>query len=286
MLFYKKVTGRPFDYQGMFNISMVNLFLIFGGLFSIFNSSIQGFLLHYDELISKVPTIIELNGVLALVISMLIGDFCFYWSHRLCHNVRFFWNLGHIYHHRNRNLSQLTCAIEPTSVLLQAAGGLSLLLLPFLTKLFAVDIHEAAWALLVVLIIDIWIDPSHSPVLYWIEAKSRILKSLRWLFVTVCVHYTHHSRERHHNIHSGCNFGARLTIWDRIFGTYREPDDGLPETGLFSDTADYCINPARYIFQPYVRMFDELRKNKIVHWPMIVFGPTTYLPPNPSRVSQ
>lgn len=286
MIFYKRVVGRPFDYQGMFNISIVNLFLIFGGVFSILNADIQALLLHYDNLISKVPTVIELNGTVALILSILIGDFCFYWSHRLCHNVRFFWNLGHIYHHRNRNLSQLTCAIEPTSVLLQASGGLALLMLPIFAKLFTIDIYDAGLALFIFLIIDTWIDPSHSPVLYRIESKSRILKSFRWIFVTVSVHYTHHSREARHNIHSGCNFGSRLTIWDRIFGTYCEPEDRIPEAGLFSEKADYCINPVRYIFQPYVRMFDELRKNNILFWPMIVFGPTTYVPPNPSSVSQ
>ncbi|WP_250463482.1 sterol desaturase family protein [Microbulbifer litoralis] len=284
MIFYRRVSGRPFDYQGMFNISMVNLFLVFGGLFAFFNSDIQSLLEHYDELVQSVPTLIELNGVVALVVSMLIGDFCFYWSHRLCHNVRFFWNLGHIYHHRNRNLTQLTCAIEPTSVLLQAAGGLTLVVLPLLSKLFTSNIQNAGWALVVVMIVDVLVDPSHSPVLYRIESRSRILKSLRWFFVTVGVHYTHHSREEKHNIHSGCNFGARLTIWDRLFGTYREPDDELPEAGLFSDTADYCMNPVRYILQPFVRMSDELRRNNIIHWPMILFGPTTYQPPNQSPV--
>lgn len=284
MVFYRRIFGRPFDYQGMFNISMVNLFLVFGGLFAFLNSDIQGLLGHYDELIQKVPTVIELNGVAALLVSMLIGDFCFYWSHRLCHNVRFFWHLGHIYHHRNRNLTQLTCAIEPTSVLLQAAGGLTLVMLPLLSKLFTSNIHSAGWALVVFMIVDTLIDPSHSPALYRVESRSRILRSLRWVFVTVAVHYTHHSREDRHNIHSGCNFGARLTIWDRLFGTYQEPDNEIPEAGLFSDTADYCMNPVRYIFQPFVRMSDELRRNRVIHWPMILFGPTTYQPPNQSPV--
>lgn len=285
MLFYKRVTSRPFDWESMINISLVNAFLIFAGLFLLANDGLRQLLVHYDRLLANVPTLVDLNGAVALVAAALIGDFCFYWSHRLCHGNRFFWNLGHIHHHRNRSLTQLTCAIEPPLMLLQAAGGLSLLLLPLLSKLFTTDIHGAGIALVVLMLVDTWTDPSHSTVMYALESKSRVLKSLRSVFVTVGVHFTHHSREVEGRYGTGCNFGARLTLWDRVFGTYVEPGDTIPETGLFDPKADLCVNPLRYLLRPYLRMGLELRRNHLRHWPRILFGSVGYEPPNPVLMS-
>jgi sterol desaturase/sphingolipid hydroxylase (fatty acid hydroxylase superfamily) len=112
------------------------------------------------------------------------------------------------------------------------------------------------------LVFDALADPSHSVVIYRAEIASRTLRALRWVFVTPGVDFTHHSREKQHDVCGGCNFGARLTIWDRLFGTYIEPPPYIPDTGLFAEDADYCYNPLRFLFLPYVLMFRELRNNK------------------------
>ncbi|MCC7249708.1 MAG: sterol desaturase family protein [Lysobacter sp.] len=285
MATYRRIVGRPFDWESMINVSLVNAFFIFSGVFVLANDGLRSLLTHYDRLLAQVPTLIDLNGAVALIVAALIGDFCFYWSHRFFHGNRFFWNLGHIYHHRNRGLTQLTCAIEPPLLLLQAAGGLSLLLLPLLSKLFTTDIAGAGIALLVLMIADTWTDPSHSTFMYWLESKSRALKALRAVFVTVGVHFVHHSRDVHGPKGTGCNFGARLTVWDRLFGTYVEPQDAIPDSGLFDPHGDACVNPLRYLLLPYVRMGAELRRNKLRHWPEILFGPVGYEPPNPVVMS-
>lgn len=285
LLLYRRVTGRAFDWESMINVSLVNGFLMLSGVFVLANDGLRSLLAHYDRLLASVPTLVDLNGALALVVAALIGDFCFYWSHRLCHSNRFLWNLGHIHHHRNRNLTQLTCAIEPPLMLLQAAGGISLLMLPLLSKLFTTDIHSAGLALIVMMLADTWTDPSHSTAMYALESKSRLLKSLRRVLVTVGVHFVHHSREVEGRYGTGCNFGARLSIWDRLFGTYAEPGDAIPETGLFDPKADLCVNPLRYLLLPYARMGLELRGNALRDWPRILFGRVDYEPPNPVRMS-
>jgi sterol desaturase/sphingolipid hydroxylase (fatty acid hydroxylase superfamily) len=279
--FYKRITGRPFDWEAMINISVVNIVFLSTALFTFMNLSVQQLLQHYAALIDRVPTIVHLNGALALIVACFIADFCYYWSHRWSHGIRFFWNLGHINHHRSRNLSQLTQAVDPQSSLLDVAGGRAfvLLLLPLMTKLFALDVRESGWVFIVLIILDAWTNPSHSVVLYQIENRFRALRLFRTVLVTPAVHFTHHSREQIHNIVNGCNFGARLTVWDRLFGTYVEPPFYIPDTGLFSEEADYCRTPLRFIFQPYVRMFEELRHNKMRHWPAILFGSATYDPP-------
>jgi sterol desaturase/sphingolipid hydroxylase (fatty acid hydroxylase superfamily) len=58
---------------------------------------------------------------------------------------------------------------------------------------------------------------------HWMHSNLR-LKS-RWLeavFVTPRIHHIHHSKDpRHH----GRNFGGLFIVWDRMFGTFVDPDD-------------------------------------------------------------
>ncbi|WP_194724776.1 sterol desaturase family protein [Noviherbaspirillum malthae] len=217
---------------------------------------------------------------MALILACLLGDFCFYWSHRFCHKIRFFWYLGHINHHRNRELCQLTQAVDPQSLILDTAGGkvFVLLFLPLVTQLFSLDIRDSGWALIAVIVFDTWTDPSHSVVLYYLETRFAFLRHL-----TPAVHYTHHSREGRHNISDGCNFGARTTLWDRLFGTDIEPLQILPRTGLFSDTADYRRTPLRFLFRPWLQMLRELGTNRLRYWRAILFGHASYKPPVPLK---
>jgi hypothetical protein len=106
-----------------------------------------------------------------------------------------------------------------------------------------------------------------------------LVKVFRYVFVSNNIHYTHHSREDRHNIRNGCNFGARVTLWDRLFGTYCEPPQQRPKTGLYRNNRDYCGPPVRFILSPWVRMAKELHRNKWRYWPKILFGPTSYVPP-------
>ncbi|WP_163995663.1 sterol desaturase family protein [Pyxidicoccus caerfyrddinensis] len=283
VIFYKRITGRPFDWEAMINFSVVNVVFLLTATFTFMNPALERVLLRYEALVQQVPTLIQLNGTLALVLACFVGDFCFYWSHRWCHKIRLFWNLGHVNHHRSRNLSQLTQSVDPHALILDTAGGkvFVLLLLPLMTRLFALDIRGSGWALIGVMALDAWTDSSHSVTLYHAELRFRALRMVRWLLVTAGVHYTHHSREEQHNISDGCNFGARLTLWDRLFGTYVEPPQYIPDAGLFSDKSDYCRTPLRFLFHPYVRMYQELRQNSPRHWPAIIFGSTSYKPPVP-----
>jgi sterol desaturase/sphingolipid hydroxylase (fatty acid hydroxylase superfamily) len=49
---------------------------------------------------------------------------------------------------------------------------------------------------------------------------------LEWIFVTPRYHHIHHSKDP---AHQGANLGALFTIWDRLFGTYYNPDDAANE---------------------------------------------------------
>lgn len=286
IVFHKRATGKPFAWKGMVNTSMANIMMwLFGFLFIGVSPYFEQFMSFYMTLLHSVPKIVDINGPLAVILACLIGDFCFYWSHRLTHNMRLLWNLGHINHHRHENLTQLHFAAEPDVLALKASKGITLFMLPLMSALFTSDLVGVGWFLIAVLVIDIWIDPSHSPVLYKLEQKYKALRMMRLVFVTIAVHYTHHSSEPRHNKKTGCNFGARFTIWDRLFGTYTEPDEEVPQTGLFGKHADYCYNPIRFLLLPYVRFYRELRFNHVKHWPKILFGSVFYSPPVKANMS-
>ncbi|HEU4731777.1 MAG TPA: sterol desaturase family protein, partial [Kofleriaceae bacterium] len=49
---------------------------------------------------------------------------------------------------------------------------------------------------------------------------------LEWLLVTPRYHHIHHSTDA--ALHDG-NYGSLFTIWDRLFGTYIDPDTTQPK---------------------------------------------------------
>ena len=265
IVFYRKVTGQRFNWNEMINFTAINAIFLSLALLPL-TTPFEGLITAYDRLVQRVPSIVQLDGWVALLAACVVGEFCYYWSHRWSHNIRFFWNLGHINHHRSRHLTQMTHAVDPQFAILDVAGGKAfvLVLLPPLARLFTTDIQGSGWLLFAALCIDILVDPSHSTALYYLESRlylSRkmrpLVKAFRYLFVTTNIHFTHHSREKRHDICNGCNFGARLTLWDRVFGTYCEPPIRPPKTGLYGNP-DYCGNPLRFILSPWVRMAKEL----------------------------
>lgn len=45
---------------------------------------------------------------------------------------------------------------------------------------------------------------------------------LEWIVVTPRYHHVHHSD---HPAHVNANFGVTFSIWDRLFGTYIDPEE-------------------------------------------------------------
>lgn len=152
----------------------------------------------------------------SIPLAVLGTDFALYWVHRLVHTGAL-WRV-HRWHHSPRHMYWLVGM--RTSMLQQALYGMIPLLLVAL-RMSATFI--AAYGLLGTL-------ANH-----WMHANLRFRS--RWLeavLVTPRMHHVHHSVDpRHHNR----NFGSLFCIWDRMFGTFFDPDDvreplefGIPET--------------------------------------------------------
>ena len=138
----------------------------------------------------------------AFLLNFVVIDFLYYWQHRLFHRVPALWAL-HQCHHAATRVTIWTAARNCLWI-----NFLFVYLLVSPVLAFLCDSPEgffAAAALTAAL--DLW-RHSRLPERYAPTALSTVL-------ITPPQHHLHHSPEGQHR-----NFGANLSLWDRLFGTY------------------------------------------------------------------
>lgn len=155
----------------------------------------------------------------------LLSDFGSYWMHRLMH-TRYVWRI-HKWHHSPTYMYWLAGirATFPQQVLFNIPVAI---VWPLLNL-------APSWLYLAVLA-ETFLrnDWTHMNVTWrsnWLE----------WVFITPRYHYIHHSdNPRHYN----ANLGSLLTIWDRLFGTYVNPEEINKEISLGTGERDSPIRLA------------------------------------------
>ena len=182
-----------------------------------------------------------LTGPLAVVVGVVLLDLAIYWQHRLFHAVPLFWRL-HRVHHADTGFDVTTgVRFHPLEIVLSMLIKLGLIALlgiaPLAVLLF--EIALSAGSLF-----------THANV----RLPARFEHRLRWLIVTPEMHRIHHSV---HRDETNSNFSFHLSLWDRLFGSYRErPRDGHEqmEIGLheFRDAREQTLpalllNPFRTV---------------------------------------
>jgi sterol desaturase/sphingolipid hydroxylase (fatty acid hydroxylase superfamily) len=151
-------------------------------------------------------------------VGFLAADLTGYFTHRVRHKVPWLWHF-HTIHHSQRNLNPLTT--HRTHLLDDLAeDSLMLLSLAILGVGYPtwVGVRAFNW---------FWGHLLHSNV-------RLTLGPFRHILVSPQFHRIHHSIERRH---FDRNFGERLVIWDKVFGTFYPGEDEYPQTGV--PYADY-----------------------------------------------
>lgn len=153
----------------------------------------------------------SLPAATAIIAGVLLLDVVIYWQHRLLHAVPVLWRL-HRVHHADTGFDVSTgVRFHPLEIVLSMAIKLGVIAL-FAIPALAVLIFELA--------LSIGSLFTHAN-LYLPPALDR---RLRWLMVTPEMHRIHHSW---HRDETDSNFGFHLSLWDRVFGSYRQqPRDG------------------------------------------------------------
>ena len=147
-------------------------------------------------------------GLFNWFLALLAFDFCYYWAHRMGHEISVLW-AAHAVHHQSEDYN-LSTALRQTSTGF-LFGWIFYLPLFLLGMPFEVFVTVNA----IDLIYQFWVHTQHIRKLGWMEK----------VFVTPSNHRVHHAQNE---AYIDKNYGGILIIWDRIFGTFQEELDDDP----------------------------------------------------------
>ena len=183
---------------------------------------------------------LDLVGWTEIIISLIVLDFFDYIWHRANHRVRFLWRF-HKAHHSDTAMDVTTALrFHPTELIVSG----------FVKALWVViwGPTVVAWFLFEGLI-SLCAQFHHSN----IDFPDRIERWLSWIIVTPRFHASHHAVDRRYG---DANFSTILSIWDRLFGTYSQPEAGgattLAEDALgLPDARDITFSPIAWLLEPF-----------------------------------
>ena len=142
------------------------------------------------------------SGLLAWGAALLMYDFCYYWLHRMGHEVGILW-AAHVVHHSSEHYN-LSTALRQTST------G------PLLSWIFYVPmalVGVPPGMFVTVALIDLLYQ-------YWVHTELiGRCGVLEYVLVTPSNHRVHHGQNDY------CidrNYGGILILWDRMFGTFAD----------------------------------------------------------------
>jgi sterol desaturase/sphingolipid hydroxylase (fatty acid hydroxylase superfamily) len=162
---------------------------------------------------------LALPGWAATLFVIIAMDFAIYWQHRASHRFGWFWAL-HKLHHADADFDITTgLRFHPgealLSMLYKGAVGALLGAPPEAMLLF--EVYIAVGSMI-----------EHGN----IAMPPRLERVIRSVWVTPAMHTVHHSATGDDHNH---NFSFALSLWDRLFGTYRAEGNGtqigLPQAG-------------------------------------------------------
>ncbi len=146
---------------------------------------------------------------LVYLIAFIGIDFAGYWSHRLAHQVNYFWN-HHIIHHSSEEFN-LGCALRQT---ISAWFSMSFIFL-FPTALLGIPPEVIAV-----------VQPLHLFAQYWYH--TRLINKMGFLekiIVTPSHHRVHHAIN---DVYLDKNLSQIFIFWDKLFGTFQEELPDVP----------------------------------------------------------
>jgi len=138
--------------------------------------------------------------------ALLFYDFCYYWLHRMGHEVTILW-AAHVVHHQSEHYN-LSTALRQTG-----SGA-------FLGWLFYLPMAIAGVPLKVFVVVAL-IDLLYQ---FWVHTEQ--IERLGWFDRVFCSPSNHRAHHAVNDRYLDRNYGGILILWDRLFGTFVEEDDG------------------------------------------------------------
>lgn len=136
------------------------------------------------------------------VIALIFYDFCYYWLHRMGHEVSVLWG-AHVVHHQSQHYN-LSTALRQTS-----SGFLFGWIFYLPMAVAGVPPLVFGIVALIDLLYQFWVHTEQVGKLGWFD---------RW-FCSPSNHRVHHAVN---DAYIDRNYGGVLILWDRLFGTFQE----------------------------------------------------------------
>jgi exosortase len=193
----------------------------------------------YAFALSQAPGFVSRMGLpfaIEVLLTFLVLDLWRYWEHRFFHRIPWLWRV-HLVHHSDTQIDVTTS--ERHHPLEYILGTVVMMALIAVLELPAAAVGVYLLAATVVALY------SHAN----LRLEPSLDRLLRRLVVTPSQHAVHHSDLQPE---TDSNYGSVLTVWDRLFGTYVDPQDArIPRFGL-----DYFRRPGdarllRVLQQPF-----------------------------------
>ena len=148
------------------------------------------------------------QGILLWALAVIGWDFCYYWNHRLGHEISVLW-AAHAVHHQSEDYN-LSTALRQTST-------------SFLTSwIFYVPLFMIGFPLEVLLIVG----AANLIYQFWVHTQVvRRLGILDYILVTPSNHRVHHAQNERY---IDKNYGGIFILWDRLFGTFEDEREDDP----------------------------------------------------------
>jgi sterol desaturase/sphingolipid hydroxylase (fatty acid hydroxylase superfamily) len=185
------------------------------------------------------PDIRALGLVATPVALGILGEFFYYWFHRMQHTVPFFWHF-HSVHHSLREMSAWNCNHHFTEEIFRVP----FVVIP-MSLLIGGDVGPVPLVVASVLAMQGLYE--HSCIRFGLGPIKYIISDNRY-------HRIHHSVEPEHR---DKNFGSFTPIWDVVFGTAWFPKNEWPQTGIFDEAEPRTISD--FLFRPFRRLLPVRR---------------------------
>lgn len=204
------------------------------GLLDIaFRLPVIGFL--WTERLATVPATVWWG----IIITFLATEFCYYWAHRLSHEIRWLW-ASHCVHHSPETISLSTSFRSGAT---DFFSGFWLIYCP----LFIIGFNPLLVGVIIASInfYQFWI---HTEVIDQLGPFEKI-------FSTPSNHRVHHAINASY---LDRNYGGILIIFDKIFGTFAAEERGVVlKYGIVG--RKYTYNPIRLTFQEWTDMARDFK---------------------------
>ena len=194
--------------------------------------------------------LVEVHPAVALVTSVIVLDAAIYLQHVMFHAVPLLWRL-HRVHHADLDFDVTTGArFHPIEILLSMLIKFTVIVLlgPPLAAVVIFEVLLNAMAMF-----------NHSNV----RLPLALDGVLRRIIVTPDMHRVHHS---HLADETNSNFGFNLSVWDRVFGTYRaQPAAGHTDMVIGIDTfrdPARCVKLSGLLFMPFTGKITDYAINR------------------------